>query len=151
MSIAFTEADYENSIIELFQDMGYQHIYGPEIERDFTSPLHNSVLLEYIRRLNPSLPEDAISDAMYKLKTYENGELVQKNEVFMDYLQNGVPVRYNHKGEERSEIAYLVDYKNVDNNSFIVVFALPLQVLTLLATLIWILITTLSVFTVMHT
>ena len=120
MSIAFTEADYENSIIELFQDMGYQHIYGPEIERDFTSPLHNSVLLEYVRRLNPSLPEDAISDAMYKLKNYENGELVQKNEAFMDYLQNGIPVRYNHKGEERSDIAYLVDYKNVDNNSFII-------------------------------
>lgn len=120
MSTTFTEADYENSIIELFQNMGYHHIYGPEVERDFTSPLHNDVLLEYIHRLNPSLPEDAISDALYKLKNYENGELVQKNEVFMDYLQNGIPVRYNDKGEERSSIAYLVDYKNVDNNSFIV-------------------------------
>lgn len=120
MSTSFTEADYENSIIELFQDMGYQHVYGPEIERDFTSPLHNDVLLEYIHRLNPSLPESAISDALYKLKNYENGELVQKNEVFMDYLQNGIPVRYNDKGEERSSIVYLVDYKNVDNNSFIV-------------------------------
>lgn len=120
MSTTFTEADYENSIIELFQNMGYHHIYGPEVERDFTSPLHNDVLLEYIHRLNPSLPEDAVSDALYKLKNYENGELVQKNEVFMDYLQNGIPVRYNDKGEERSSIAYLVDYKNVDNNSFIV-------------------------------
>lgn len=120
MSTTFTEADYENSIIELFQNMGYQHIYGPEVERDFTSPLHNDVLLEYIHRLNSSLPEDAISDALYKLNNYENGELVQKNEVFMDYLQNGIPVRYNDKGEERSSIVYLVDYKNVDNNSFIV-------------------------------
>lgn len=120
MSTTFTEADYENSIIELFQNMGYHHIYGPEVERDFTSPLHNDVLLEYIHRLNPSLPEDAVSDALYKLKNYENGELVQKNEVFMDYLQNGIPVRYNDKGEERSSIVYLVDYKNVDSNSFIV-------------------------------
>lgn len=120
MSTTFTEADYENSIIELFQNMGYQHIYGPEVERDFTSPLYNDVLLEDIHRLNSSLPEDAISDALYKLNNYENGELVQKNEVFMDYLQNGIPVRYNDKGEERSSIVYLVDYKNVDNNSFIV-------------------------------
>lgn len=120
MSTAFTEANYENSIIELFQDRGYQHVYGPEVERDFTSPLYNDVLLEYIHRLNPSLPEGAISDALYKLKNYENGELVQKNEVFMDYLQNGIPVRYNENGEELSSIAYLVDYKNVDNNSFIV-------------------------------
>ena len=120
MSTTFTEADYENSVIELFQEMGYQHIYGPDTERDFTSPLHNDVLLEYMHRLNPSLPEDAISDAMYKIKNYENGELVQKNELFMDYLQNGVPVRYNDRGEERSSLLYLVDYKNVDNNSFIV-------------------------------
>ena len=50
----------------------------------------------------------------------ENGELVQKNTVFMDYLQNGIPVRYFEKGEERSSIVYLVDYKNPNNNSFIV-------------------------------
>lgn len=120
MYTTFTEADYESSIIELFESMGYRHVYGPEVERDFASPLYNDVLIEYIHRLNPSLSEDAISDALYKLKNYENGELVQKNEVFMDYLQNGIPVKYNDKGEERSSIAYLVDYKNVENNSFIV-------------------------------
>ena len=120
MNISYTEADYEESLIELFQEMGYQHVYGPDIDRDFTSPLYNDVLVEYIHRLNAGLPEDAITDALYKLKNYENGELVQKNEIFMDYLQNGIPVRYNDKGEERSAIVYLVDYGNVDNNSFIV-------------------------------
>lgn len=120
MSTTFTEADYENSIIELFQNMGYQHVYGPDIDRDFYSPLYNDVLWEYIHRLNPALPEEAVSDALYKLKNYENGELVQKNEVFMDYLQNGIPIRYNDKGEENSAIAYLVDYKNVENNSFMI-------------------------------
>lgn len=120
LSITFTEADYENSIIELFQSMDYTYAYGPDIERDFKSPLYDDVLNEYIYRLNPSLPEDAVQDALYKLKNFENGELVQKNAVFMDYLQNGVPVRYLEKGEERSGIVYLVDYKNPDNNSFIV-------------------------------
>ena len=38
----------------------------------------------------------------------------------MDYLQNGIPVRYFFKDEERSDIVYIVDYKNLDNNSFIV-------------------------------
>lgn len=120
MGILFTEADYENSIIELFQSMDYTYVYGPDIERDFKSPLYDDVLNQYIYRLNPSLPDDAVQDALYKLKNFENGELVQKNAVFMDYLQNGVPVRYLEKGEERSGIVYLVDYKNSDNNSFIV-------------------------------
>ena len=120
MSTTFTEADYENSIIELFENMGYRHVYGPDIDRDFYSPLYNDVLIEYIHRLNPSLPEEAISDAMYKLQNYENGDLVQKNEVFMDYIQHGIPVRYTADGEQCSSLAYIVDYKNVDNNSFIV-------------------------------
>ena len=37
----------------------------------------------------------------------------------MDYLQNGIPVRYFLGGEEHSSIVYVVDYKNPDNNSFV--------------------------------
>ena len=121
MSKFFIEANYENSIIELFQnDLGYEYVYGPDIERDFYNPLYEDVLIESLYRLNRNLPEDAIQDAIFKLKNFENGELVQKNAVFMDYLQNGIPVRYFVKGEERSSIVYLVDYKNLENNSFIV-------------------------------
>ena len=117
----YTEADYENSVIELFSnDLGYEYAYGPDIERDFYSPLYEEVLLDSLYRLNRGLPDDAIQDALFKLKNFENGELVQKNAVFMDYLQNGIPVRFFEKGEERSAIVYLVDYKNPDNNSFIV-------------------------------
>lgn len=121
MPTNYTEADYENSVIELFRnDLGYEYAYGPDIERDFYSPLYEEVLLDSLYRLNRGLPDDAIQDALFKLKNFENGELVQKNAVFMDYLQNGIPVRYFVDGEERSSIVYLVDYKNPDNNSFIV-------------------------------
>lgn len=117
----FTEESYENSIIDLFEnDLQYQHVYGPNIERDFYSPLFEDVLVESIERINSALPHSAIEDALYKLKNFENGELVQKNMVFMDYLQNGIPVRYFDGSEEKSSIVYLIDYNNVDNNSFIV-------------------------------
>ncbi len=78
MSEAYTEADYENSVIELLKGMGYVHVYGPDIERDFHSPLYDEVLEDSIMRLNPKLPEDAIADALYKLRNFENGELAQK-------------------------------------------------------------------------
>ena len=121
VSTNYTEADYENSVIELFRnDLGYEYAYGPDIERDFHSPLYEEVLEDYLYRLNTGLPSDAIQDAIFKLKNFENGELVQKNAVFMDYLQNGIPVRFFVNGEERSSIVYLVDYKNPYNNSFIV-------------------------------
>ena len=119
--MSYTEADYENSIIELFtNDLGYEHIYGPDIERDFYSPFYNEILGDSLMRINKSLPIDALNDALYKLKNIENGSLAQKNAVFMDYLQNGIPVKYFVSGEEHSSIVYLVDYKNPDNNSFIV-------------------------------
>ena len=117
MGVIFTEASYENSIIELFKnDLGYNYVYAPDLERDdyaVRNPLYEDILIDSLYRLNRNLPEDAISDALYKLKNFENGELVQKNMVFMDYLQNGIPVRYFEKGEERSSICYLVDYENV--------------------------------------
>ena len=50
----YNEEAYENALIELFRDnMGWEHVYGPDIERDWHSPLYNSVLEDSIRRLNP--------------------------------------------------------------------------------------------------
>lgn len=116
----YTEEKYENAIIQLFEEMGYTHAYGPAVDRDYRIPLYMDELTAALYRLNPTLPDDAISDALFKLQNFENGELVQKNAVFMDYLQNGIEVCYTDKGEERSAICYLVDYSNTDNNSFIV-------------------------------
>ena len=120
MSGFYTEASYENSIIKLFKDMSYHYVYGPDVERDFKNPLYEEELKTALYRLNPSMPEGAITDALFKLKNFENAELVQKNAVFMDYIQHGIEVRYFVKGEERSGIVYLVDYENPDRNSFIV-------------------------------
>lgn len=116
----YTEADYENSIIELFENLGYRHVYAPDLERDFYSPLYEEELESALHRLNLEMPEDAIADALYKLKNFENAELVQKNALFMDYLQHGIEVRYFVKGEERSGLVYLADYKNPEKNSFVV-------------------------------
>ena len=117
----FREEDYEKSLIELFQnDLEYKYVYGPDIERDFYSPFYEEVLIDSLHRINADATNDAIQDALFKLKKFENGELVRKNAIFMDYLQNGIPVRYFVDGEERSSIVYLVDYKNPENNSFVV-------------------------------
>ncbi|MFR7871872.1 MAG: type I restriction endonuclease, partial [Fenollaria timonensis] len=118
---AYLEENYEKSIIELFQkDLGYDYVYGPDVERDFNSPLYEEVLLDSLYRINKSLAKEAIDEAIHKVKNYELGDLVSKNETFMDYLQNGVPVKYFDGEEERSTIVYLVDYDDIHNNSFTV-------------------------------
>ncbi len=117
----FTEDMFEQAVIELFENMGYTHIYAPDMERDYTSPLLDAVLLDSLVKLNKGLPLDAINEAVSKLRNFDAGSLLQKNTTFMDYLQNGIPVKYFYKGEERSTIVYLLDYKNTDHNTFYVV------------------------------
>lgn len=117
------EESYENSIIELFQerDMGYTYVYGPDVEnRDFNSPLYDEVLESSLYDINPNLPEEAIKEALFKLRNFDNADLVQKNAIFMDYLQNGITVHYTENNEPRDTIVYLIDYENPQKNSFIV-------------------------------
>lgn len=118
--MTYNESDYENSVIELFKNMDYEYVYGPDIERNFFSPFYEDELEYALQNINKELSYKALQEAVNKLRNIENGSLVQKNIVFMDYLQNGITVNYFDNSEEKSDIVYLVDYKNVNNNSFVI-------------------------------
>ena len=118
----YTESNYENAILQLFtQNLGYAYIYGPDVQRDYYSPLYEEELLPALEAVNPGLPRQALEDGVYKLRNFDSGSLLQKNMVFTDYLQNGVPVKYLEQGQERSGLMYLVDYRNPENNRFTVI------------------------------
>lgn len=115
----FTEDTFEQAVIELLEGMGYTHIYAPDMNRtDYSSPLLDSVLQDSLVRINRGLPLDAILEAVNKIKNFDTGSQLQKNIQFMDYLQNGISVRYYVKSEERTSIVYLLDYTTTDNNAF---------------------------------
>ena len=101
----FTEENYENSVIELFKDLGYTHVYGPDIERDYNSPLYESELVTALYRINPKLPEDAIQDALFKLHNFENAELAQRNRSTVlrergRTVNNSIPYRLPKQSEK---------------------------------------------------
>ena len=122
MPAIFTEDTFEQAVIELFETMGYTHIYAPDLDReDTTRPLLDDRLEASLRRINGALPGQAIDEAVLKLNSLDSGSLVQKNRVFMDWLQNGITVKYASGGEERSGIVRLVDYENAGQNEFLVV------------------------------
>lgn len=119
--MAYTEANYENAVLEVFRDtLGYGYIYAPDLLRDYSNPLYMDELLPALRRVNAKLPEAALIEAVYKLRNFEGGTVLQKNVQFMEYLQNGVSVNYYDKGEQRAALVYLVDYENVERNTFTV-------------------------------
>ena len=120
----YNEEAYENALIELFQNIGWEHVYGPDVDRDCHSPLYDSVLEDSIRRLNPKAAPAAIDEALLKLRHFENDELKKKNALFMEYLQNGIEVSFSANGETKSDIIYIADFENAgkpgDKNSYIV-------------------------------
>ena len=117
----FTESNYENAVLNLFTDvLGYSYAYGPDIDRDYHNPLYEDLLLPDLQRINPGLPTEALNEAVYKIKNFETGTLLQKNMVLTDYMQNGVPVKYFVDGEECSSLVYLVDYGVPEHNDFLV-------------------------------
>ena len=117
--MSYTESNYENAIIQQMQELDYDYVYGPDVERDYEDPLYSAVLEASIRRVNPDVSEAAITEALYKLRNIENGPLAFRNSIFMDYLQNGIDVSYIEDGEEKATRVQLVDYGNTGRNSFI--------------------------------
>lgn len=117
----FTEAHFENAILELMHDkLGYDRVYGPDVERDYTEPLHLESVRQSLFDINPSLATEAIDEAIVKIRNIENGSLVQRNEVFTDYIQNGVEVNYFDGKDQCSTRVRLIDYDTPLRNNFIV-------------------------------
>ena len=52
MSVSYTEASYENSLIELFCEMGYRHVYGSDVERNYCCPLYEAEPEQVLFRQN---------------------------------------------------------------------------------------------------
>ena len=117
----FTEAHFENAILELMHDkLGYERIYGPDVERDYTEPLHLESVRQSLFDINPSLATEAIDEAIVKIRNIENGSLVQRNEVFTDYMQNGVEVNYFDGKDQCSTRVRLINYDTPLRNNFTV-------------------------------
>ena len=120
--MSFTESTYENAVIQLFESMGYTHIYAPDMGRaDFSDPLMGGVLRDALVRINRGLPVEAIGEALSKIRNFEGGSLVEKNRTFTGYLQDGVEVNYTVGGETRAALVRLVDFEKPENNDFAVV------------------------------
>lgn len=99
--LSFTEDTFEQAVIELIENMGYTHIYAPDMNRtDYSRPLLDDVLRDCLVRLNRNLPVMAIDEAILKLNDFDAGSLLQKNIIFMDYgecvgsrVYHSIPVR----------------------------------------------------------
>ena len=86
MVCIYNEEDYEKSVVELFQNLGYSHYCGPDIGRDYKNPLFK-LDLDNLYGINNSLNRDAIDKVIETIGDFGVGSFEDKNNGFMDYLQ----------------------------------------------------------------
>lgn len=116
----YNEDTYEKSLIELFQNLGYMYYYGPDIERDYKNPLYMDDL-NALYQINNKLDKEAVDKTIEVIQDFGNDSLENKNNKFMEYLQNGINVNYWKDGKEKSTHVKLIDFENERNNTFTVI------------------------------
>ena len=109
---------YEQTLIQLFQEMGYQYECGYDVERDFREPYYALDVRKALRKLNPTMSQEVLEEAYRKITHVNEGILEQRNEQMMDYLQSGVEVKYTEDGRNRTALVKLIDFADAEKNDF---------------------------------
>lgn len=114
----FKEEQVEQAIIEQLQGLGYEYLYGPEIERDYKEVILKDMFLNSIFKINPDITQDIADEVYRKIRTFTNIDLVQANYEFYHMLYAGVEIPIEG---DRTYTAKLIDRNNIENNSFHVI------------------------------
>lgn len=125
----FTEDLLEQAAIEIFEELEYNYAFGPDIAYDGNSPErenYKDVILEQrvkdaLFSINRHLPEEALEEAYRKIITFNSPVLVENNKAFHKLLVEGIDVSFSKDGEIKTEKAYIIDFKNINRNDFLVV------------------------------
>jgi type I restriction enzyme R subunit len=123
------ESLVENAALEWFGELGYACLGAEALapaahgERaSYGEVILTGRLRAALRRLNPSIPEEAREEALRKVLRVGTPSLTQTNRAFHRLLRDGVPVEYPRPdGSIAGDHARLVDFREVAANDWLVV------------------------------
>ncbi|WP_018151175.1 type I restriction endonuclease subunit R [Leeia oryzae] len=124
-----TEDQLEQETLGWLTEVGYTHLYGPDLAPDGDTPervnYQQVLLLERLRgaiaRLNPAIPLVAREDALAQVQNLGIPALLSANRRFHQLLVGGVPVEYQKEGETRGDFVRLVDWENPSANEWLAI------------------------------
>lgn len=124
-----TENAIENTLIAQLIEQGYTYYNGTDISpvsdnpqrESFASVLLENHFKESLKKLNPTLPETALTEAYQKVINLGTEDIMENNERFHTLLTNGVTVEFNKEGKTKGINVTLLEVENIENNSFWVV------------------------------
>jgi type I restriction enzyme R subunit len=127
MSAELTESYMvENSAISWFKEIGYLYIPGSELipengEREsYRDVILKKRFIQAIKTLNPSLTDNLAEEVYEKVRNIDHPDFIIKGKIFYQYLTEGVKLTYREGKEEKTRLVKLIDFKNPENNEFLV-------------------------------
>ena len=129
------ENDIEQLTLQRLQSLGWEYRYGKDLlvhegefaRGDLSGVVFIEQLREAVRKLNPQLPESAVDSVVKSATKSDIGNLVVRNQAFYKLLRDGVRVEYTQNGEQKIEMARLVDFEHWENNRFVAVNQLEIR------------------------
>ena len=130
MTETLSEADVEQAALDWLEGLGWRVAHGPDIgpdglnsERaDYSQVVLERRLRDTLADLNPSLPAEALEDAMRRLTHPEGSTLEARNRTFHRMLVDGVAVEHKtDDGSTRGAQVRILDFENPANNGFLAV------------------------------
>src|SRR5690554_4887963 len=124
-----TENEIEQLSIDLLKQQGFTYLNGTDIAPDSSTPERQTfeeVMLKErlenaVRRISPSIPNDAQQAAIKQILRIASPDVLSNNEAFHRLLTEGIPVTKRVDGQERGDRVYLIDFENPLHNEFLVV------------------------------
>ena len=130
-----TEDQLEQEALGWLGELGYQHLYGPDIAHDGDNPERESYrdvvlamrLRAAVARLNPGVPLGAREDAVRQVLELGVPVQLSANRLFHRLLVSGVPVQYQKDGETRGDFVRLIDWADVKANEWLAINQFSIQ------------------------
>ncbi|TCQ81606.1 type I restriction endonuclease subunit R [Pseudomonas sp. JUb52] len=130
-----TEDQLEQETLGWLTEVGYTHLYGPDIAYDGESPERDNyrqvVLVERLRsviaKFNPKVPLVAREDALKQVLELGLPVQLSANRLFHRLLVSGVPVQYQKDGETRGDFVRLIDWVEVKANDWLAINQFSIQ------------------------
>jgi len=110
--------------LELFQELGYSYIHGADIKEreDIADVILKDSLRSAIMRINPWLDENNLEKAISEITSVSGNSLMEINQGIWDLLKGEtLSLKQVIDGLEDYHPVSFIDYRNPDNNEFLVV------------------------------
>ena len=126
----YYESEVEEAALEWLSELGWEIGHGPDISHEGESPeredynevILNNRLRNSLIRINPSIPEKGIEEALRILENEDSNSTSAKNKYFHSLLIDGIGIEYENKnGEFVNDLVWICDFENPSNNDWFAV------------------------------